>query len=467
MPSVKQFKIIHTLAFRLSVWYGAIFTVSLLASFILFYFLIKSSLNARTDQDLLNEIKEFSSILLQKGEEEFKTAIIFEAESEGTEKVFYRLFSKDGTEIGSSNLTSWGFVPDRSALEIYNSGKDHLFETIPIPDTTHKARVLYSKIDKDKIIQAGQSMIDDEDFLETFRNIFGIAGLVMIAFSMVFGWFMARRALAGVEDVTQTAINIYDGDFSSRVPLTGQGEELERLASTFNNMLEHIQGLMKGMKAVTDDIAHDLRSPLTRIRGIAESTLLTAGAATDYESVIGNIIEECDRLISMINTMLAISEAEAGVSRLELTEINISKLINDACVLFQLIAEEKHIHLVLKIGTDLSISVDKQKIQRAIANLLDNALKYTKPGGTVIVSSEDDGQEVIISVVDDGIGISEKDLPHIFKRFYRCDHSRSQPGNGLGLSLAQAFIRAHGGSISARSKLDHGSTFILTLPCKN
>jgi signal transduction histidine kinase len=169
----------------------------------------------------------------------------------------------------------------------------------------------------------------------------------------------------------------------------------------------------------------------------------------------------------MINTMLAISEAEAGVSRLEMTEINISKLIRDACVLFQLISEEKHISLVQKIETDLLISADKQKMQRVIANLMDNALKYTKPGGTVTVTSEQNEDEFLIFFIDNGIGISEKDLPHIFERFYRCDRSRSQAGFGLGLSLAQAFARAHGGNISVASLPDDGSTFTLTLPRKH
>jgi len=221
------------------------------------------------DQDLLNETKEFSSLFLQQGAEEFRTAILFEADADGVEKVFYRLISIDGTEIGSSNLSSWGFVSDESALKILNSGSDHFFKTMPIPDTHHKARILYSIVDKDKVMQAGESMEEDEEFLETFRDIFGMTILLMIILAGLIGWFMARRALMGVEEVTQTAISISRGEFSSRVPVTGRGEEIDRLATTFNNMLEHIQGLIKGMKEMTDNIAHDLRSPLTRIRGIA------------------------------------------------------------------------------------------------------------------------------------------------------------------------------------------------------
>jgi len=213
-------------------------------------------------------------------------------------------------------------------------------------------------MDRGKILQIGQATDDNEQFLKTFRDIFGITIALMIVISGFLGWIMARRALMGLEEVTQTAINISCGEFSSRVPITGKGEEIDRLAITFNNMLEHIQELIKGMKEMTDNIAHDLRSPLARIRGIAETTLMTARVTADYELMTGSIIEECDRLFSMINTMLDISEAEAGVSKLEMTEINISKLVRDACDLFQPIAEDRDICLTPKLKAEISICAD-------------------------------------------------------------------------------------------------------------
>lgn len=457
-------KIRHTLAFRLTLWYALIFTISFWGACIFSYILITTVLHKRMDQDLLNEAKEFASLLALKGEEELKTAIILESESEGVTKIFFRLMSRDGTQICSSDLSSWGFVSYVSALKKINNGSERVFETLPVPQTPYKARILYSVIDPGKILQIGQTTDDNEQFLKTFRDIFGITSVLMIAFAGFLGWFMARRALMGVEEVTQTAINISCGEFSSRVPVAGRGEEIDRLAITFNNMLEHIQELIKGMKEITDNIAHDLRSPLTRIRGIAETTLMTARVTADYELMTGSVIEECDRLLSMLNTMLDISEAEAGVSKLEMTEIKISKLVRDACELFQPIAEDRDICLTPKLKTERSICADKQKLQRVIANLLDNALKYTPRGGTVTISVDQNEREVIISFTDNGIGISEEDLPHIFERFYRCDRSRSQAGIGLGLSLAQAIARSHGGNISASSLQGKGSVFTLTIP---
>lgn len=458
--------LIPTLALRLTVWYAGIFALFFLGAIIFFYMFITSAVHKHMDQDLLNEAKEFSFRLKLEGVENVKTEMILKAKIKepknlGVKKIFYRLMSSEGTLIGSSVESSWGFRSNASVLEKLNSGSDHFYETIWIPGPY---RVLHCRIGTDKVIQVGKSMGDDETYLETFRDLFWITLVFISVLSGLVGWFIAKRALTGVEDITQTAINISCGEFNSRVPVTGRGEEIDRLAVTFNNMLEQIQKLIRGMKEITDNIAHDLRSPLTRIRGIAETTLITARGDADYELMAGHVIEESDRLLSMINTMLDISEAEVGMSKMDMSEVSISTLIADACELFQPIAEDHNIILIPIFKTDMSICADKQKLQRVISNLIDNALKYTPKGGTITVSLEQDEQGVIISISDNGIGISEKDLPYIFKRFYRCDRSRSQAGVGLGLSLAQAIVNAHGGKFSVMSVPEKGSIFSFTLP---
>jgi signal transduction histidine kinase len=176
-------------------------------------------------------------------------------------------------------------------------------------------------------------------------------------------------------------------------------------------------------------------------------------------------IEECDRLLDTINTMLMISKTESGLDKLTRKEIDLPGLVREACELFEPAAEDKRIILSHDVPDKKYVVGDHRMIQRMFSNLLDNAIKYTPSGGAVGVSlSESDGSNIIITVKDTGIGISPEDLPRIFNRFYRCDQSRSKPGIGLGLSLARAIARAHGGDITVTSRLKEGSTFTITLP---
>ncbi|OPY64976.1 MAG: Alkaline phosphatase synthesis sensor protein PhoR [Syntrophorhabdus sp. PtaU1.Bin050] len=302
------------------------------------------------------------------------------------------------------------------------------------------------------------------ELLEAYINFFG-ASLAGVALGSIFvGWFLAKRALSGIEDVRQTAQSIAKGAFESRVPVKGTGDEVDQLAVAFNGMLGQIEAVLYSMKEITDNIAHDLRSPITRMRGMAEVALASRRSVEEYETVVGRVVEECDRLLGMINTMLDISEAEAGVAKLNLERFDIAQMVRDVCELFEPIAEDKLIGLHINIPDSLFLSGDVRKLQRVVANLLDNALKYTEAHGTVRLSAEPNGTGVTLRISDTGIGISERDLPYVFDRFYRCDYSRSEQGSGLGLSLAKAFVSAHGGSITVTSAIGAGTEFIVTLP---
>lgn len=193
-------------------------------------------------------------------------------------------------------------------------------------------------------------------------------------------------------------------------------------------------------------------------------TLMGKESISDYNEMAASTIEECDKLIEIINTMLDITETEAGVSPFKSEKIDIVKLIHSACELFDPIAQEKDVRLVTVLPESLMIEGDVSKMQRLITNLLENAIKYNRHGGTVSISVTEDQQRVNIEVEDTGLGIAEEELPRIFDRFYRCDHSRSQSGIGLGLSLAKAIAKAFGGDIHVRSALNKGSSFLVQLP---
>jgi len=315
------------------------------------------------------------------------------------------------------------------------------------------------------ILQIGYSMEADSRFIDAFKNIFLITMVLLLGLAAGVGWFMARRAVSGVEAVTRTAREISGGTLDKRVPVGTRGDEIDQLAATFNQMLGRIQALITEIKEMSDNIAHDLKSPITRIRGMAEVTLATGKGIEEYENMAAGTVEECDRLLDMINTMLMITKTESGVHQLDYQQVDMAHLIRDACELMETVAEDRGLSLACQTPESLPLVGDPRMIQRILANILDNAIKYTPSKGAVKVSLfEKDGREALVTVQDTGMGIPPDDLPHIFERFYRCDQSRSEPGTGLGLSLARAFARAHHGDITVTSTPGQGSTFTLTLP---
>jgi len=460
--------IYHTLAFRLTLWYAGIFILSASVAFLFFYLLITSVIRQQTNQDLLSGVRTFSSILSVQGAEALKQQAFLEAQAGGEKKVFFRLLYITGQLFSSSNMSYWrdiGINKDAINRLLHDPGP--AFDTISIPNRKHKVRILYAVLGPGLIVQLGRSMDNYTRIIEAFRKIFVTTMAVLFVLAAIVGWFMAKRALAGVETVTQTARRISDRSLAERVPVKTQVNEIDQLAITFNQMLDRIQKLVTEIKEMSDNIAHDLKSPITRIRGIAEVSLTTESTLQDYENMAGNTIEECDRLLDMINTMLIISKTEAGLGQFENKELDIARVMQDACELFLPMADNAGLTLVCDAPARLLMYGDIRMIQRMISNLLDNAVKYTPEGGNLDVAAHFGSQQSIqISIKDTGIGISTGDMPHIFERFYRCDPSRSRTGTGLGLSFSRAIARAHGGDITVTSEPDKGSTFIVVLPKK-
>jgi heavy metal sensor kinase len=454
-----------TLAFRLTLWYAGIFTVSSCVAFLLFYMLITVLIQDRTDQELLGQVSRFSTLLATEGIESVKNAAVIESQAAGVKKVFFRLIAQNGQAFSSSTMEYWKDINiQEAAIRELLRGSHHVSETIPIAGRRENVRIIYAMLSPSIILQVGQTMESYSKFLDAFKGIFLATMTFLIVVAAGVGWFMARRAVSGVEAVTRTAQKIIGGSFAERVPVKARGDEIDQLATTFNHMLDHIQTLLTEIKEMSENIAHDLRSPVTRIRGIAEVTLTTGKSMGEYESMAASIVEDCDRLLDMINTMLLISKTETGVNRLVRETIDLAGLVRKACELFGPSAEDKAVTLSCSAPAVINISGDARMMQRLLANLLDNAIKYTPSEGTVTVAITENATQVFISFKDTGCGISPDDLPRIFERFYRCDQSRSQAGIGLGLSLARAIARAHGGDITAESIPNQGSTFIVTLP---
>jgi len=461
MYSKKGIKIRHTLAFRLTLWYAGIFSLSACIAFIFFYLFMTSMFRDQTDRDLYRQAGIFSTIMATDGVEAVKRFAALESQASGEKKIFYRLFYPTGISFSSSNMSYWQDIGvTRVNIEQALRGNSQIYETLPIPHRAEQVRILYSNIGAGVILQLGQSLENVAKFVEAFRQIVIATLMMLVLLSAGFGWFMARRAVSGVQAVTRTARSISAGSLEERVPVNTRGDEIDQLATTFNAMLDRIQHLVEGIREISDNVAHDLKSPLTRIRGAAEIALTTGKNMLEFEQMAASNIEECDHLLDMINTMLMISQTEAGVGELIKADVSLSQIVKDACDLFQPMAADKGVDLVCGELEAATLKGDKSLLQRLVANLVDNAIKYTQPGGRVDVSVHvKDRHEIALTVVDTGVGISKTELPHIFERFYRCDPSRSTTGAGLGLSLAKAIAQAHQGQINVQSEAGKGSTF--------
>jgi signal transduction histidine kinase len=302
--------------------------------------------------------------------------------------------------------------------------------------------------------------------------------LVVVVLGIIGGIFVARRVLQRIDAITGTTQRIMTGDLSGRLPVGRSGDELDRLAENLNAMLERIEALMKGLKEVSDNIAHDLKTPLTRLRNRAEEALAKSSCEADYRAALERTIEESDGLIRTFNALLMIARAESGQARGNMDDFDAADVASGIHELYEPLAEDDGMTLRLKTAP-APLHGNRELISQALANLVENAIKYGKPApaaqpGTVVsldakpilIEAQREGDTVLLSVTDRGPGIPEADRKHAVERFVRLDSSRSQPGSGLGLSLASAVATLHGGELRL-SDAHPGLIATLAIPARS
>lgn len=449
---------LRTVTQRLTLWYSLLFAVLAIIASTMVYTNLVAHLQEHTDKQLRTEVKEMQGIYQKAGIAGLRTEFLLETHATGKSRVFFRLLNGTGEVLAASDLGDWKGLafPPVTTIGLL---------TLSVPDRLSGVRMIAAQLASDKILQMGYTLQDNEKSLEAYRETFWAALLVTLFCGGLASYFISRRAMAGVERVTRAADRIRQGDLSHQVPLGNEGEEIDRLARAFNSMQQRITSLIGELKEVINNIAHDLRSPLTRIRGVAETTLTRGTSLAEYREMAGMVVEESDRLVGIVNTLLEIAETDSGVIEIAKDPVDMAGIIDAAVELFLPVAEDKRIRLVRNTAASpCCVRGDVGKLQRLMANLIDNAIKYTPADGNITVTATAATSRLMISVKDSGIGIAAKDLPFIFDRFYRSDDSRSTPGNGLGLSLVQAIVHAHGGEITVVSHSGAGSEFTVFLP---
>lgn len=317
------------------------------------------------------------------------------------------------------------------------------------------------------ILQAGKNARSSEDALERLRQLFALTLIPSALVAMLGGALLTYRAMSPVRRLTGTMREILRaGDLGRRAEPEKGSNELNALVELFNRLLARNENLINAMHSSLDSVAHDMRTPLSRLNNTAEGALAKGDDPELLREALADCVEESEYLGRLLTTLMDVAEAESGAMRLKLEEFSLPDLVDSVADLYEFVAEAKSIHIETDLPDELVVVADRTRLNQVLANLLDNALKYSPRGGTVRIKvSAGEGVSTIM-ISDEGIGISEADLPHIWDRLFRAERSRTAPGMGLGLSFVRAIVEAHGGSIRCESRLNAGSTFVISLPAK-
>lgn len=372
----------------------------------------------------------------------------------GSQNVFYSVLAADGETIAeSSNIDLF-----RPALGRLRGEERYVNLNTP----AGAFRVITETLYDGTTVRIGYTLRQTRENLEEFALLFWVVTAIILLPGMICGWLIARGFVSGIRRVSDAAARIAEGDFSQRVEQKNDGAEIDDLVSVFNAMTANTEHLLTELRDVTDNVAHDLRTPLTRIRTIAEITISGPQDLASYREAIIDIAEDSSGMIAMINSMLEITRIENNFEALKTSTFSLSAQLRQAYEIFSMQAEEKNLEFTLSLPDhDVMIDADKLKLQRVISNLLDNAVKFTPENGRVALSLTEEPDALVMRVADSGVGISDADKKHIFERFFRADESRTKPGNGLGLSMVHAIVLAHGASIAVSDTEGGGTTFTI------
>ncbi|MBR0713990.1 ATP-binding protein [Bradyrhizobium liaoningense] len=444
-------KLIRTTAFRLMLVYLLLF--AMFAASLLGYFAwnTRRLITEEITQTVNVETAEINDIYIGRGLYGLARAI--EYRSLRPNANLYLVTNPSGQAIaGNVGSLAPGVMATRGWIE---TAYRRMEET---DSRDHRALVYVSELPNGFRLLIGRD-------LDERRRLFGIVAraaqwsiLIVVVLGLGGGIFVARRVLRRIDAMTGTAQRIMTGDLSERLPVGRSGDELDRLAENLNAMLERIEALMAGLKEVSDNIAHDLKTPLTRLRNRAEEALAKSGSEGEYRAALERTIEESDGLIRTFNALLMIARAESGQARGNMDDFDAADVANGIHELYEPLAEDDG--MMLKVKTEPTpVHANRELISQALANLVENAVKYGKPvaqaAGTVVsmdsrqilIEAKREGGHVLLSVTDRGPGIPEGDRKHAIERFVRLEASRTLPGSGLGLSLASAVATLHGGEL--------------------
>jgi signal transduction histidine kinase len=450
----------RTLGLRLSVWYSTVFIVSTLALVGISYALLSSSL-AQRDHDIIRAtLREYASRYELAGLPALQRAVQLEERTGSEEQLYVRVIGRGADAVFVRSPQAWGTYE----VEDLDGGRAGLAGAFS-HDRLAVLELASARLFDGSILQVGKTNEIRLALLRKFQVIVGLVSLVTLAVGIGGGLVLTRSTLQpiyGLIDVVQGIIRT--GRTETRVPArNAQGDAVDELSALFNTMLDRINALMTAMGESIDNVAHDLRTPIARLRGIAERAL-QSGDPAEQKEALADCLEEADRILSILNTLMDISEAENGMLPLRREPVPIRALLAEVAELYEDVADAKKVTVTVEPGDEVVVSGARDRLRQVFANLLDNAIKYTPESGQVRITAARDGDTAVVTVADTGAGIAAEHLSRIWERLYRADPSRTERGLGLGLSLVKAYVQAHGGKVEAHSQPGQGSVFTVRLP---
>ena len=437
-------KVVRTTAFKLSAIYIAVFSVFSVFFVVYIAYSTNVLLNQQVRETIGTELVGLSDQYRVGGLSALIDVIDQRAHQPGAS--LYLMTDADGHILAGNVSHVTGDVAARSGIE-------------PITVTYHRsetdsaertALVQVISLPGDFLLLVGRDIGEREQFRSIITSALAWALVLMIGLAAISYLFVSRNVLKRIDSISAGARRIMLGDLAGRLDIAGSGDEFDRLAESLNAMLDRIEHLIYGIKDVSDNIAHDLKTPLTRLRNRVEAALSGPADAPRYRATLEATIEESDQLIRTFNALLSIARVEAGSTDGGMTEVDASAIVHDVAELYEPVADETGVELSVETPESITINASRELLGQAVANLIDNALKHGRPDSgqaRIAVSTAKEGNTLVIRVADNGHGIPDADRERALQRFVRLEKSRSQPGSGLGLSLAAAVARLHNGTI--------------------